>query len=142
MRESRNRFVSSPPTIGGQTTTTSDDYIVGGPELITEIAHSSLAIDLHQKKDDYARFGVKEYLVVCLRERRIRWFDLQGGDEYRRDSSGVIRAKVFPGLWIHERALFSRNFDLITKTGAEGLASAEHAEFVKHLRAIKRKRQS
>src|SRR4029079_16741129 len=62
------------PEYGGQTTTTPDDYIVGGPEAILEIAHSSLAIDLHQKKDDYARFGVKEYLVVCLRERRIRWF--------------------------------------------------------------------
>lgn len=40
-----------------------DDYIEGAPELIVEVAASSVAIDLHDKKQAYRRNGVKEYLV-------------------------------------------------------------------------------
>jgi Uma2 family endonuclease len=57
---------------GGQSRTTADDYVEGAPELIAEVAHSSRAIDLHAKKDDYARYGVREYLVVSVREAQLR----------------------------------------------------------------------
>jgi hypothetical protein len=40
----------------------------GAAELLAEIAYSSVAIDLHLKKDDYQKAGVREYLVVCVRE--------------------------------------------------------------------------
>src|SRR5262249_7990323 len=67
------------PEAGGQSRTSDDDYIVGAPELIAEIAHSSRAIDFHAKKDAYARYGVHQYVVVTLREGRVRWFDLLAG---------------------------------------------------------------
>ncbi|MFB2935282.1 Uma2 family endonuclease [Aerosakkonemataceae cyanobacterium BLCC-F154] len=51
------------PEAGGQTRLSEDDYIEGAPELVVEIAASSVAIDLHAKKQAYRRNGVKEYIV-------------------------------------------------------------------------------
>jgi Uma2 family endonuclease len=51
------------PEYGGQSKTTIDDqngedeFVDGAPELIAEIAHSSAAIDLHSKREDYRRYG-------------------------------------------------------------------------------------
>src|SRR5262245_28044590 len=79
------------PESGGQSRTTDDDYVLGAPELIAEIAHSSRAIDLHAKKDDYARYGVHEYVVVTLREGRMHWFDLRAGREPDAGADGILR---------------------------------------------------
>jgi Uma2 family endonuclease len=46
---------------GGQARISEDDYVEGAPELVIEIAASSAAIDLHDKKHAYRRNGVKEY---------------------------------------------------------------------------------
>jgi Uma2 family endonuclease len=46
---------------------TEGDYVKGPPELLVEIAHSTRAMDLHQKRADYQTAGVLEYLVVCNR---------------------------------------------------------------------------
>lgn len=118
------------PKYGGQSATTEDDYVDGAPELIIEIAHSSRSIDLHGKKDDYARYGVKEYLVVCLREAAVRWFDLTTGKGQPIGEDAVVRSTTCPGLWIDTEALFSRNHAELMKTLQKGLGSAEHAEFV------------
>lgn len=40
---------------GGQARLSDDDYIEGAPELVAEIAASSVAIDLHDKKRAYRR---------------------------------------------------------------------------------------
>src|SRR5207248_1714456 len=40
---------------GGQSHYNAADYLVGGPELAIEIAHSSVAIDLGAKRRDYQR---------------------------------------------------------------------------------------
>jgi len=48
---------------GGQSHISDDDYIAGPPELIVEIAHSSAAYDLHDKKQAYRRNQVQEYVV-------------------------------------------------------------------------------
>src|SRR5262249_24558822 len=56
-----------------------DGYIVGAPELITEVAHSSEAIDMHRKRNDYERAAVREYVVVLLRQERVVWFVNRGG---------------------------------------------------------------
>jgi Uma2 family endonuclease len=48
---------------GGQARLSDDDYVEGAPELVAEIAASSTAIDLHDKKRAYCRNGVQEYLV-------------------------------------------------------------------------------
>src|SRR5262245_37313674 len=49
-------------------------YIVGPPELQAEIATSTVAIDLYEKKGDYEKARVREYIVVTLRPPRVFWF--------------------------------------------------------------------
>ena len=103
------------PEYGGRTRTTADEYIAGSPEWISEIAHSGKAIDLHAKKDDYQRNGVLEYVVMCVKGQELRWFDLRADKELQSDADGVLRMRVFPGLWIHEAALFGRDYELLMK---------------------------
>ena len=123
------------PEYGGQSGTTPDDYVDGAPELIAEIAHSSRSIDLHAKRDDYARYGVREYLVLCLRERQLRWFDLAANQEMQADADGVFRIHVFPGLWINGEALLASDFRRLTATLDQGLATPEHLAFAAQLAA-------
>ena len=122
------------PEFGGQSRT-DKGYVVGGPELMTEIAVSSRSIDLHAKKDDYAHYGVLEYLVLCVRERQLHWFDLRANAELAADPDGVIRARCFPGLWIHIEALLGQDVRQLLATLEQGLATPEHAEFVRRLAA-------
>ena len=96
------------PEFGGQSTTSNEDYVKGAPELLTEIALSSRSLDLHAKREDYARYGVKEYLVFALREKKLYWFDLQKDRELKIDADGICRVRTFPGLWIHVAALLRR----------------------------------
>lgn len=85
---------------GGQATLSEDDYIEGAPELIAEIAASSAAIDLHDKKRVYRRNGVKEYIVWQVLDRKLDWFYLQDGEyiNLTANADGVIQSRVFPGL--------------------------------------------
>jgi Uma2 family endonuclease len=121
------------PEYGGQSSTTKDDYIKGPPELVIEVAHSSQAVDLHDKKDDYARHGVREYLVVCVREQLLRWFDLVAEEELQPNAASIYRIQTFPGLWINSPALLAHDYAALMKTLEEGLASPEHAAFVEQL---------
>jgi Uma2 family endonuclease len=129
------------PEYGGQSRTTSDDYVAGPPELIAEIAHSSRSIDLHAKRHDYARYGVLEYLVACLRERQLRWFDLRAGQELQPDTDGVLRVRTFPGLSIHIDALFRQDYATLMATLQQGLATQEHTALV-NLLATRRTSQT
>jgi Uma2 family endonuclease len=121
------------PEYGGQSRTTAEDYVKGPPELIAEVAHSSTAIDLHGKRDDYARHGVLEYLVLNLRDNRLHWFDLRAGRELAPDADGVCRVRTFPGLWIDGPALLARDFGRMMATLTAGLATPDHAAFVQRL---------
>ncbi len=121
------------PEYGGQSQTTEDDYVGGAPELNAEVSHSTRSIDLHTKKDRYARFGVREYLVVSLREAVVRWFDLQTGEEFQTDANGVLRSRVFPGLWLHVEALLNQDYHRLLATLNQGLATEEHAAFLRAL---------
>lgn len=108
-------------------------YVLGAPELVAEVANSSRSIDLHLKKKLYLRSGVLEYLVICLQPREILWFDLIGRRKLRADDAGITRSKVFPGLWIDNRALISLDYRQSMKVLAEGLLSTEHSSFVDQL---------
>jgi Uma2 family endonuclease len=120
---------------GGQSRVSTDDYIEGAPELFAELALSSRSIDLHAKKQDYARYGGLEYLVACLREQQLRWFDLRTDRELPIDADGVCRARTFPGLWIHAEALFAKDYGRALATLEQGLATPDHEAFVKKLAA-------
>jgi Uma2 family endonuclease len=120
------------PEYGGQSRTTKDDYVQGAPELVAEIALSSRALDLHAKRYDYTRYGVREYLVLSLHEGRFYWFDLQADRELEPDDDGVIRVRCFPGLWIDVEALLTQQRRMMAVL-EQGLATPEHTTFVQSL---------
>src|SRR6266446_10428945 len=95
------------PACGGQTHFSSDDYIEGSPELVAEVASSSVSYDLHAKLHVYRRNGVREYIVWRVLEQTIDWFVLRAG-QYERlpmEANGLLRSEVFPGLWLDPAAL-------------------------------------
>jgi Uma2 family endonuclease len=123
------------PACGGQTGLSADGYVTGAPELLVEVASSSAAIDLHAKRRDYEQAGVREYLVVVLRHHAIRWWVLQDGayHEIAPDPDGIVRSRVFPGLWLHAEALLQRQGAQVVDVLRQGLATPEHAAFVQRL---------
>ena len=120
---------------GRQATISEDDYIEGAPELVIEIAASSVAIDLHDKKRAYRRNAVQEYLVWRTLESQIDWFMLQA-DEYvplMADEQGIIRSRVFPGLWLTVPVMLAGDMALVLAELQNGLNSSDHQEFTQGL---------
>ena len=72
------------PECGGQCRLTVDDYIDGPPELVAEVARSSVNYDLHDKLDIYQFHGVREYLVWRTDDAAVDWFVLRGEGGRRR----------------------------------------------------------
>jgi Uma2 family endonuclease len=123
------------PEWAGQSKTTAEECVAGAPELVAEIAYSTRSIDLHAKRADYTRNGVQEYLVLCLREKQLRWFDLRADRELQPDPDGVFRIRVFPGLWVHGEALIAKDYRRLMATLEAGLATPDHAAFAARLAA-------
>ncbi|UZQ53099.1 Uma2 family endonuclease [Trichothermofontia sichuanensis B231] len=124
-------------TVGGQSSLTADGYLQGPPELVIEIAASSAAIDLGDKKQAYRRNGVQEYGVWQVYENRLDWFQLVAG-EYQPllpDSAGVIQSRIFPGLWLAVAALLKGEMTQVLVTLQAGLNSSEHQQFIQRLAA-------
>jgi Uma2 family endonuclease len=124
------------PAFGGKTQITPDGYLEGPPELVVEIAASSVAYDLHEKRRAYARNGVQEYLAIQVYERRVDWFAPREGvyEPLAADERGIIHSEIFPGLWLQLAALWSGDLAALLATLQEGLASPEHAAFKQRLR--------
>ncbi|HUY90309.1 MAG TPA: Uma2 family endonuclease [Pirellulales bacterium] len=110
-------------------------YLHGVPELLVEICRSSASYDLHVKYDLYQAAKVPEYLAVLLYEREIRWHVLEG-DSYQLlspDADGLLRSRVFPGLWLDGQALLAGDMSRVLKRLQDGLQSPEHQQFVERL---------
>jgi Uma2 family endonuclease len=120
---------------GGQSRISLDDYVEGAPELVVEIAASSVAIDLGDKKRAYRRNGVKEYIVWQVFDQRLDWFYLEEGEYVSLpiDGDGTIRSRVFPGLWLAAEDLLAGNMTRVLAVLQEGLASPEHEVFLQNL---------
>jgi Uma2 family endonuclease len=120
---------------GGQARLSDDDYVEGPPELVAEIAASSAAIDLGDKKRAYRRNGIQEYIVWQVFDQKLDWFYLQEGEYVSLpiDQAGVIRSRVFPGLWLAVEDLLAGNTATVLEVLQAGLATADHAAFVQHL---------
>jgi Uma2 family endonuclease len=116
----------------GQSKETADGYIQGASELIAEVASSTVSYDLHSKKADYERFGVREYVVFLLDERRVIWFvrNDQALVETTSDANVVFRSSLFPGLWLDAGAFFRGEFKRVREILNQGLSSSEHAKFI------------
>jgi Uma2 family endonuclease len=102
------------------------------PELVAEVASSSVSYDLNTKLIVYRRNGVREYIVRRVLDREIDWFSLRGRRYVRLplDKTGVYRSEVFPGLWVDAAALVRGDMTSARATLQRGLFSMEHTEFV------------
>lgn len=117
--------------------TSDDDYVEGPPELVAEVAGSTASYDLHDKLATYERNGVAEYVVWRVYDRAIDWFRLEGGRYVRLDPDpgGVLKSRVFPGLWLDAAAMIRGDLDRVLSVLREGIASPAHAELAARLGA-------
>ncbi len=117
---------------GGRSRFSDDGYIEGPPEFVAEIAASSAAIDLRDKKNAYRRNGVQEYLVWQVFEQKLDWFTWQDGDyvTLTPDADGILRSRVFPGLWLAVTALLNGDLAQVLAIAQQGLQSSDHRNFV------------
>lgn len=117
---------------GGQTWEDDEDYLHGPAELVVEVASATESIDLNRKKKEFEKAGVKEYLVIALRMKKVFWFIRRRGKfiELKPDVDGIYRSQVFPGLWLDVEALLRHDRKALLRVLREGLASPAHAAFV------------
>ncbi|AKG21939.1 Uma2 family endonuclease [Calothrix sp. 336/3] len=123
--------------VGGRSRITEDDYIEFAPELIVEIAASTASYDLHDKKQVYRRNQVQEYVVWRVIDSAVDWFSLQEGLYVNLpvDADGIIRSRVFPGLWLAVADLLAGNLPQLIAGLNQGLASSEYQDFRQSLGA-------
>ena len=130
-------FLMKDPARGGQARISADHYVEGGPELVAEVAVTSVALDLGAKLNLYLREGVREYVVWRVGAGVIDWFVLRG-DRYDRlpvDAEGIVKSEVMPGLWLCPAGLVGGDPARILPVLQRGLDSPEHAAFVARLAA-------
>lgn len=121
--------------LGGQAHISDDDYVEGAPELVAEVAASSAANDLYDKKRVYRRNGVKEYLVWQIFDHKLDWFFLENGEyvPLDTDANGIIKSRVYPGLWLDVAALLAGEMTQVLASLQQGLNSQEHQDFLQRL---------
>jgi Uma2 family endonuclease len=119
---------------GGQSSFDEEQYLRGAPELVAEVAHSTVALDMHGKRDDYLAAGVQEYVVLCVAEGEIHWHHFPSKRKLKPDREGLYKSRVFPGLWLDGPALLERDSSRLIAAVQRGLDSPQHAEFVRMLR--------
>jgi Uma2 family endonuclease len=85
--------------------------IMGAPDLVIEILSPSTALyDLRQKKDNYERFGVKEYLIIdpiSNNADRYVLIDAEYQLHQKEKQNGTINLTTLPGLQIDLQKLFA-----------------------------------
>ncbi|MDJ0660155.1 MAG: Uma2 family endonuclease [Crocosphaera sp.] len=120
---------------GGQSIISEDGYVEGAPELIVEIAASTVSIDLHDKLKAYRRNQVQEYLVWRVDDNEIDWFRLKE-EKYiklKADENGIIKSEVYQGLWLDVNALLRGDLATVLNILQQELNTSEHQTFVKKL---------
>ena len=103
--------------------------------MVAEVASTSASYDLGDKLLAYRRSGVREYVVWRVLDQEVDWF-VNHGDQFDRLSptpDGILRSKVFPGLWLNSRALIGGDLTAVLVTVQQGLGSPEHSDFVARL---------
>jgi Uma2 family endonuclease len=120
------------PGRGGRARRDEDGYVQGGPELVAEVAASTVSIDRNTKKQMYRRNGVQEYILWRTEDDAIDWWVLRGGqyEPLSPGADGILRSEVFPGLWLDAPALLRQDFPRVHAVLMQGLASPEHTAFV------------
>ena len=124
-----------PERAGGRSRVGADDYLEGAPELVVEIAASSVSYDLHQKLHAYRRNGVAEYLVHRVDDAAIDWFVLERGAYVPQlpDAEGLLHSRTFPGLVLSPSLALAGDLRGLQQLIERACATAEHAAFVQRL---------
>ena len=106
--------------------------------MVVEIAASSAAIDLGDKKRAYRRNGIPEYIVWQVFDRKVDWFCLEEGDYVSLPvgADGTIRSRIFPSLWLAVEDLLAGNMVRVLAVLQAGLAAAEHSAFAQQLSQV------
>ncbi len=120
---------------GGQSSISEDDYVEGAPELIIEIAASTVSLDLHEKLKVYQRNQVQEYLIWRVYDCEFDWFRLKEGKyiKLEPDEKGIIKSEIYAGLWLDINALLAGNLAKVLEILQQGIVSKEHQNFVNQL---------
>ncbi len=123
--------------VGGQTRIGADGMLEGPPELVVEVAASSVSTDRQAKRRVYERCGVGEYLLWDTEQGRVDWWvrRAEGFVPLLPDDDGILRSEVFPGLWLDVPALLAGNMRRVFAVLREGLGSPGHAAYVASLAA-------
>lgn len=123
------------PDFGGRAKVDEKGILFGPPELAVEVAASSVSIDTREKLNAYRRAGVREYVVWRTQEKAVDWWYLEGDDyvSLPRNADGILRSRIFPGLWLDEKPLLAGNGAAVMARLQEGLKSPEHQVFVESL---------
>ena len=118
--------------LGGNSRLSENGYIEGTPDLIVEIAGSSVDYDLREKPGVYCRTGVREYVVWQTLDKRPDWFRLAESEylSLTPDTDGTVHSEVFPGLRLAVPALLEGDLARGLSELQKGLETAEHAAFV------------
>ena len=117
---------------GGQARVDAKGYLDGAPELVVEVAASSVSLDVREKLASYRRAVVREYIVWRTEDEAVDWWALEE-DEFRplpAEADGTLRSRVFPGLWLEVRALLAGDGPRVMAKLQEGRQSGEHAAFI------------
>ncbi|WP_269086023.1 Uma2 family endonuclease [Chroogloeocystis siderophila] len=89
----------------------------------------------YDQKNAYRRNGVQEYIIWQIYENKLDWFELSEG-EYRQlepDKEGVVRSRVFPGLWLAITALLEGKMTQVLAVSQQRLNSPEYTELAQQL---------
>jgi hypothetical protein len=86
----------------------------------------------------YRRNQVSEYVVWRVYDEAIDWFVYRAGEFVSAEpdpADGLFKSTAFPGLWLDPAALIRRDLAAVLAALTRGLASPEHAAFVRQLAA-------
>jgi len=108
---------------GGQSAISEDGYVEGAPELIAEIAASTVSIDVHEKLKVYRRNQVQEYIIWRVEEQELDWFHLVEGKYFQLEvnDKGIICSQCFPGLWLDKQALLAGDLAKVLSVLQQGM---------------------
>ena len=122
--------------IGGTSWIDEDDFVAGPPECLIEVSdHDTEQIDKCDKFRAYEKGGVREYIIILIREARVLWFVRQDGwfVESAIPSDGILCPRSFPGLRLDTGAVFTRDLHRMHSVAESGADTPEHAAFVAEL---------
>jgi Uma2 family endonuclease len=127
------------PSHGGQS---GDEkrFCTGAPELAVEICLTSTEVDFGPKRKLYQRAGVREYITIERLWKRIVWRALDENAVYVPQETpvdGIMRAQVFPGLWLDVAAFWADDGAKMLAALNAGLSSEDHRKFVDRLASAK-----